>query len=125
MEPTMCASVDQSPYLVESQGALVVLRLRQCFSSTTKFRAFNVPLEEGFHGSDLLQENSILFLGCHNASFSIRCSNKNFQCVGNSICFTVDFCECLALTRKTWTPVLLIIIWKTGKSCPAWVNASM
>ncbi|PQP97895.1 uncharacterized protein Pyn_28188 [Prunus yedoensis var. nudiflora] len=57
MEPTMCASVDQSLYLVESQGAsLVVLRLRQWFSSTTKFRVFNVPLEEGCHGSDLLQE---------------------------------------------------------------------
>ncbi|CAL8165780.1 unnamed protein product [Prunus armeniaca] len=66
MEP-MCASVDQSLYLVESQGALlVVLRLRQWFSSTTEFRVKNLG-------------DSTLFLGRHNSSFSIECKkNKNF-----------------------------------------------
>lgn len=126
MEP-MCASVDQSLYLVESQGALlVVLRLRQWFSSTTEFRVFNVPLEGcgkcWCHWSDLQVKNlgdNTLFLGRHNSSFSIECKkNKNFVCLGNSICFTVDFCECLALTNGDMDASYFVFNMTDGKIKP-------
>ncbi|CAB4315285.1 unnamed protein product [Prunus armeniaca] len=126
MEP-MCASVDQSLYLVESQGALlVVLRLRQWFSSTTEFRVFNVPLEGcgkcWCHWSDLQVKNlgdSTLFLGRHNSSFSIECKkNKDFVCLGNSICFTVDFCECLALTNGDMDASYFVFNMTDGKMKP-------
>ncbi|PQP97893.1 putative F-box protein [Prunus yedoensis var. nudiflora] len=126
MEP-MSASVDQSLYLVESQGALlVVLRLRQWFSSTTEFRVFNVPLEGcgkcWCHWSDLQVKNlgdNTLFLGRHNSSFSIKCKNhKNSVCLGNSICFTVDFCECLALTNGDMDASYFVFNMTDGKIKP-------